>query len=307
MSARLEQAGPAAVSWLDGRLLEAEALDREARAISSGPGAPGVFETLRGEGDRLWFPRDHLARLADGARRLALSWPPPWEPAQALATLVRARRSSGAEPYALRLTWRPPHLVLVEREFPRVPREPLLLVGAPGEAELPRPFGAKTLARSGYDALRARLGAEGAFEALVRASDGELVEGTVTNVFLARDGELATPPLASGALPGIVRGALLAALEAEPLRDAMGRSWRVVERPLAGGELATAAEVLLTNSLAGVFGATRLRAPELARADLPGPTGPVLLALRERLVRLEAVHLRPVSPPGEGNRPGASR
>lgn len=277
-----------APAWFDGRLVGPGALSERLRAASQGAGAPGVFETLRGEGARLAFVQAHLARLAEGARRLALPWPPPWEPERALLELLAARDPSAPCPFALRLTWRPPHLVVVARDVPVVPPAPVLLVGAPGEAELPVPFGVKTLARAGYDGLRARACAAGAFEALVRARDGALVEGTVTNLFLARDGELATPPLASGALPGVVRGALLAALEEQPLREVRGRTWRAVERPLAFAELATAEEILLTNALVGVVGAASLQAGASGREDLPGSAGPVLRGLRERLAARQA-------------------
>ena len=39
---------------------------------------------------------------------------------------------------------------------------------------------------------------------------GEVAEGARSNVFVERDGCLLTPPLSSGALPGVLRGALLA-------------------------------------------------------------------------------------------------
>ena len=52
--------------------------------------------------------------------------------------------------------------------------------------------------------------------------DGLVTEGSVTNVFVERDGKLLTPPAALGLLPGILRGELLAegrALEAELTLD----------------------------------------------------------------------------------------
>ena len=49
----------------------------------------------------------------------------------------------------------------------------------------------------------------GAAEAIFGNTVGNLCEGTGTNVFLAVDGRLATPPLSSGCLPGVTRGLLL--------------------------------------------------------------------------------------------------
>ncbi|MBC2670269.1 aminodeoxychorismate synthase component I [Novosphingobium piscinae] len=68
----------------------------------------------------------------------------------------------------------------------------------------------KTSDRGFYAAaLRAAHGA-GADEALLLHPDGVLTEGSFTNLFVARDGVLLTPPAARGLLPGVLRGALLA-------------------------------------------------------------------------------------------------
>ena len=40
---------------------------------------------------------------------------------------------------------------------------------------------------------------------------GEVAEGARSNVFLRRDGVFLTPPLSSGALPGVLRSELLSA------------------------------------------------------------------------------------------------
>ena len=51
--------------------------------------------------------------------------------------------------------------------------------------------------------------ATGAAEAIFGNTIGNLCEGTGTNVFLAVDGRLVTPPLSSGCLPGVTRALLL--------------------------------------------------------------------------------------------------
>jgi branched-chain amino acid aminotransferase len=75
----------------------------------------------------------------------------------------------------------------------------------------------------------------GADEALMQNSRGLLCEGTGSNVFVVIDGQLLTPSLASGALPGITRGLALewcSAIEADVPFDA----------------LKSASEILLTSS-----------------------------------------------------------
>ncbi|WP_156840734.1 aminodeoxychorismate synthase component I [Novosphingobium aquimarinum] len=54
----------------------------------------------------------------------------------------------------------------------------------------------------------------GADEAIFVRDDGLVTEGTFTNVFLARDDKLLTPPCSLGLLPGVLRGSLLASGEA---------------------------------------------------------------------------------------------
>ena len=69
----------------------------------------------------------------------------------------------------------------------------------------------KTSDRGFYaDALAVAQG-EGAAEALLVRADGLVTEGSFTNVFVERDGELLTPPAALGLLPGVLRRSLIEA------------------------------------------------------------------------------------------------
>ena len=68
--------------------------------------------------------------------------------------------------------------------------------------------GVKTTERGIYDRARASL-PDGIDELLFLNERGEVVEGTITNVFVERDGILLTPPLSSGALPGVLRASLI--------------------------------------------------------------------------------------------------
>ena len=85
----------------------------------------------------------------------------------------------------------------------------------------------------------------GASEALLANTRGELCEGTGSNVFVAVDGRLVTPPLSSGALAGISRGLLLEWAAADGLADR-------ARKRCPFEVLATAPEVLLTSSIRDV-------------------------------------------------------
>jgi branched-chain amino acid aminotransferase len=75
----------------------------------------------------------------------------------------------------------------------------------------------------------------GAGEAIFANTRGELCEGTGTNVFVATDGQLLTPPLSSGCLAGITRELVLETVNVEE-----------VDLPLSA--LADAEEAFLTSS-----------------------------------------------------------
>jgi para-aminobenzoate synthetase/4-amino-4-deoxychorismate lyase len=95
---------------------------------------------------------------------------------------------------------------------------PLPLPVVPGDWRLRH----KSTDRGFYDVARAVAEARGAHEAVFVREDGLVTEGSVTNVFVERNGTLLTPPTALGLLPGILRGELIAegrAAEAELTLD----------------------------------------------------------------------------------------
>lgn len=105
--------------------------------------------------------------------------------------------------------------------------------------------------------------ADGYDEALLLGADGLLAEGSGENLFLVSGGVLLTPPLASGALGGITRTAVIA------LAEVLGIA--VVERPLTRGELYTCDELFLTGTAAEL---TPVRAVD-RRPVGTGAPGPV--------------------------------
>ncbi len=71
--------------------------------------------------------------------------------------------------------------------------------------------GHKTTSRALYDNALAALGDKPeVFDVVFLNQRGEVAEGARSNVFVERGGVLLTPPLASGALPGVLRARLLA-------------------------------------------------------------------------------------------------
>lgn len=102
-------------------------------------------------------------------------------------------------------------------------------------------LGVKTTQRALYDAARAALPA-GLDEVIFINERGEVCEGTITNIFVARaDGAHVTPPLGSGVLPGVLRARLLE------------EGWS--EAVLRLDDLAQARAIWVGNSLRGLIAA----------------------------------------------------
>jgi para-aminobenzoate synthetase/4-amino-4-deoxychorismate lyase len=98
----------------------------------------------------------------------------------------------------------------------------------------------KTNWRDLYESEFARLTKSSACDEVVFLNElGEVVEGSRTNVFVARDGKLLTPPLSAGALDGCLRRALI-------------DEGRCMEATLLPGDLVNG-EVYLGNSLRGLI------------------------------------------------------
>jgi D-alanine transaminase len=89
----------------------------------------------------------------------------------------------------------------------------------------------------------------GALETIM-IRDGEVTEGSSTNVFLVRDGELITPPKGQLILSGITRELVIDL--------ARGLGIRVSERPIPAAALGSADEIWLTSSTREALPVTRL-------------------------------------------------
>lgn len=111
---------------------------------------------------------------------------------------------------------------------------------------------------------------QGAQEILLFDKDGNLTEGAAVNVFIVKDGIIATPPLSHKLLPGITRQLLLAIL-------AKHSNFKVEQRDISETEVLAADEVWLTS-------ASKEIAPVLYVNDKPvgnAEVGDVWLAVQQ--------------------------
>lgn len=270
-------------SWYNGALTINPTICGSDRGFLYGD---GVFETILVREGRPVFLPAHLARLGQGAAALGIVLPYSERAlAEAVTAVVRQNgistgavrltvsRGPGERGLASKGTMHPTVLVTASAglpydatvyakgltavllPWPRNERSPLSRIKAISCAE--NVLGAMAAQRAGAD------------EGIFLNTSGYLAEGTKTNLFVVKDGEILTPPVEAGALPGIVRAFVLA-------------SFPVRERMLAPEDLFAAEEAFLTNSLLGVAPLVRVDGRPLG-AGWPGPvTGRVMEVLTQR-------------------------
>ena len=118
--------------------------------------------------------------------------------------------------------------------------------------------------------------AAGCDEAIMLNELGYIAEGSTANIFLVSKGELSTPSLESGILPGITREAVL-----EIARDL---NIKAVERQVELGELSRAEEAFVTNSIIEVMPLTWLNGEPIGTGK-PGKLTRNLMAAYKELVK----------------------
>ena len=203
---------------------------------------PGLqlIETLRREGGVYPMWAGHLARLKRSADWLGF-------PLDEQALCRKLAGQPGRGTWRIRLTLDKAGEIEVQ-SFPlaETPSEvqDAVLTSATIDANDPLRRH-KTTARQIYDRALSELPA-GCFDAIFLNQHGEIAEGARSNVFVERDGVLLTPPLRSGALPGVLRASLLA-------------SGRAREAVLYPADLADG--LWLGNALRGLMPARLIRQP----------------------------------------------
>jgi len=232
----------------------------------------GIFETfLVRDGAPTPLLARHDERLVNSARLTGFHA----KPGDLLAAFRLLRPQLGPGSWRVRMSLLrglagAQHVLWTVGPEPAPQKEVVLQLSAFRSDPLDPLAGAKTMSRIGWQVARRRAQEAGAFEALLCTIDGDLAEGTSSNLFLWRKGVLATPGLDRGILGGVTRASLL-----ESCRQA---GIAVEERSVAPEELLSAEEVFLSNAVIGFVPATRIVG---MREDLPGRLGLALPRLRQ--------------------------
>ena len=215
--------------------------------------ADGLFETVLLEEGRLQLLEEHLERWRSSAELLAMA--PPPDQTLILPLVAEAIARSGIRTGALRLNWSrgcggrgldlpapaqaaPAHrfwlqLTATAPQFEAVTTWISREERRNAASRLSR---CKSFAYTAQVQARREAHAAGAHDALLLSSHGELCCGSAANLLVHHQGRWTTPPLASGCLPGVMRGRAL-------------RLGRACEGPLEPSDLMTCEGALLINSL----------------------------------------------------------
>lgn len=213
------------------------------RFLTGLPPPFGLIETLRCvPGSDTPYPllELHLARLSASAAHFGIPCAP-----EALRGALLAHAHGLAGPHRVRLELSPTGAARIgSAALAPLPPGPVRLGLARARLRADDPLlRHKTTARALYDATLAAAEAAGCFDALFLNERGEVAEGARSTLFVdTGEGALLTPPLASGALDGVLRRSLLEKGEAR-------------EAVLRLADLASARRLHVGNALRGLVAA----------------------------------------------------
>lgn len=251
--------------WVNGELRDADAASVSVldHGLTVGD---GVFETLKAVHGRPFALDLHLDRLVRSARGLGLQDPDLDEVRRACAAVLEANPmplgrlrvtyTGGLSPLGSDRGDDGPTLVVALGETSHRPDSTAVVTVPWTRNERGALAGLKTTSYAENVVALAQAHRQSASEALFGNTVGQLCEGTGSNVFVVLDGQIHTPPLASGCLAGITRHLVVEWTGAQ-------------ETDLPLDVLEHAEEIFLTSTLRDIQAVHRVDDRELP--DAPGP------------------------------------
>ncbi len=263
----------------------------------------GVFETMRSYGGHIFRLDRHLARLRRSLASLGLpddiiAAPDPAAGGQALETAcLKVIEANGIKDARIRLT-----VTAGEGDMtpnPGTCLEPTVLVTARNLVPFPEDRYAEgytatlsSIRRNSRSPLsrlkstcylenvlaRSEAHALGCDEAVLLNEADYVAEGSTANIFLVRDGQLITPSVESGILPGITREAVIEIARAHNINTA--------ERQVELTQLVESDEAFVTNSILQLMPLVRFQGRPIGSGK-PGRVTETLLAAYSKLVSEE--------------------
>ena len=250
--------------WINGQLLSEDDVNISPfdHGLLTGD---GVFETMVAHGATPFAFTRHYRRLERSASFFGLRIPDAESLQQACSDVARANR---VDPARIRVTvtgGRAPlgsekgnsqeTILVAAGELPQQPEITQVVTVPYARNEHGALVGLKTTSYGENVVALAYAREKGAREAIFGNVKGDLCEGTGSNIFIVKNGELITPPLAAGCLPGVTRALVI------DLCAAANIKLQQIDTPLAFLEESDSA--FLTSTLRGVQPIARVNGKEL--------------------------------------------
>ncbi|OYN98171.1 4-amino-4-deoxychorismate lyase [Enemella evansiae] len=245
--------------WVDGELYaEADAATVSATDHGLVVG-DGVFEAFKAIDGKAFTPSRHLARLQRSAKAMGLPAPDLVYVTEGMDAvlegfdhplgLFRITYTGGRGPLGSGAAYGPPTLVVAVRPAPELPPT-TSIVTTPWTRNVEGALAGVKSTSYGENVLGLAYAAEHeATEGIFVNSDGNLCEGTGSNIFCVFEDEVITPPLSAAPLAGITR--------ALTIEWGLEAGFAMVERDLDLTTAKSADEVFLTSSSRDVQGVSR--------------------------------------------------
>lgn len=268
----------------------------------------GVFEGIRIYGNRIFRGERHISRLFRSAQVIALD--PVWSAGEFLAEISRLARvwqeenridlSVYDEPLYVRVIVSrgdgdlgldprkcpKPNIIIIVDTIKLYPKEwyenGLTLVTSAIRRNLSEAMPPQVKSLNYLNNILAKLDAnrQGAAEAIFLNKEGYVSEATADNLFIVYGGEIRTPPVSDGALPGITREAVI------ELAEELGIACRECHITLY--DLFSAHECFVTGTAARVVPVTLIDGRSVG-SGRPGPITQRVMGAFEELVKTDGV------------------
>ena len=247
----------------------------------------GVFEGIRFYNDRVFRLQEHIDRLWDSARAIAMDI--PMSKSELVAAILETIRQNDLHDGYVRLivtrgvgslglspdSCRRPSIIIIAATIALYPEDlyqkGLTMVTCSTRRTPPAALSPRVKSLNYLSNILGKLEAQnaGAGEGLMLNEQGYVAECTGDNIFIVKKGEISTPHLNSGILAGVTRAVVF------ELAEKLGI--RAVERELIRHDIYTADECFLTGTAAEVIPAVQLDRRLIGN----GQPGPITLQLIE--------------------------
>ena len=247
----------------------------------------GVFEGLRVYSGKVFKHQQHIDRLYDSAKAIALKIPiPPADMLKAVEDAVAHNKkidgyirlivTRGAGSLGLDPRKCEPNIIIIVDDIVLYPKElyeaGLEVITSSYVRNHPNATNPRVKSLNYLNNILAKIEATraGVPEAIMLNHLGEVAECTADNLFLVKHGLLRTPPISAGILEGITRNTVIDLAEASGIT--------VQEMALTRHDVYTADELFLTGTGAEIIAVVKVD----GRVIGTGKPGPIAKGLRER-------------------------